>query len=88
MVLGDRAAGGCGWVARARGAGTGRVPACQRRRICSRRAKIRAKMAAIRASRDLDVILRPAPGGALKLRLAKVSASEGVGCDDIGSHNN
>ena len=75
-------------MARARGAGTGRVPACQRRRICSRRVKMRARMAAIRASRDLGVILRPAPEGAVKLRLAKVSASEGVGCDDICPHNN
>ncbi len=49
---------------------------------------MRAKMAAIRASKDLDVILRPAPEGAVEHRLAISSASEGVGCSDIGVHNN
>ncbi len=63
--------------------GGGRVPDCQRRRICSRRAKIRAKMAAIRASirafGDLDAILRPAPGGVgVARRLARWVASGGV----------
>ena len=83
-----------GWAARMRlgvlpvwvrgGGGGGSWPDCQRRSTCSRRAKMRAKMAAIRASRDLDVILRPAPEGAVKHRLANSLASEGVGCSDIG----
>ena len=85
-----------GWVA-ARGAesglvrmggvgrvgGGGRLPDCQRRRICSRRAKMRAKMAAIRAatraSGDLGARLQPAPEGAMGARrLARWSASRDV----------
>ena len=48
-----------------RGAGLGRVPACQSRKICSRRLKMRARMAAIRVCRALDAILRSAPEGAV-----------------------
>ena len=45
--------------------GVGRVPACQSSKIASRRAKMRAKMAAIMVCRAADSLPRSAPEGAV-----------------------
>ena len=55
--------------------GGGRLPASQSARICSRRAKRRARMAAMSVCRALDTILLPAPEGAAR-RLAILSPGE------------
>ena len=54
----------CGAAAPA--GGVGRRPSCQRRRISSRRAKRRSRMAAMRMRRAAGSILPPGPGGAAR----------------------
>ena len=73
--------GAAGHGAMRRGCGVGSWPVCQRRRISSRRAKRRARMAAMIVCRAADAILLPAPGGAAR-RLAILSPGEG-GCVNI-----
>ena len=89
VVMGDAAAPGGFWAAvsdcRAdgvRAACVGRVPACQSRKICSSRAKTRAKRAANRVCRAADSGPPLPPKGADVRKLAKESAS-GVGLKGI-----
>ena len=73
MARGVSAAGGHGSAVVLRSAFCwagcmGRLPACQSRRICSRRPKIRARIVAIRVCRAADSIPRPPVGPGARRR--------------------
>ena len=68
----------CEWAA---GNG-GRRPACQNAKICSRRSKMRVKIAAIRACRAAGTVPRPSFDGVVARKPASWSA-KGEECDSI-----